>query len=190
MRQKRLRIFLLTVLSVSILATSAYAAGDYQTANVPIGSSSEVVMSGDIQPTLMSVTIPAYVPFTVSRALEGTNKVISPRITMTNLSGTPVTVGVSYARVDLSGLRNTSWSSSGAVAANQIAVGFQPEAVENQMPVSLSNSQWLAQGYQSLSIADLYAYSSSTVYVVGALGDQVPGEGTFTVVPTFVVRPV
>ncbi|MDE6454771.1 MAG: hypothetical protein K2L38_02400 [Dysosmobacter sp.] len=190
MKQKKFRMFLLTILTVSLLATCAYAAGDYQTANVPIGSSSEVVMDGDIQPTLMSVTIPAYVPFTVSRALEGSNKVISPRITMSNLSGTPVTVNVAYARVDLSGLRNTAWSSSGIVQPNQIAVGFQPETVENQLPVSQTAPQWLAQGPQSLNIADLYAYSSSTVYVVGALGDQVPGEGSFTVIPTFVVRPV
>ena len=190
MKHKRIPALLLVILTVGMLAVHAHASENYQTANVPIGSSNEVVMAGDIQPTLMSVTIPTYVPFTVSRALEGTNKVISPRITMSNRSGIPVSVNVSYARINLSNLQGTTWSSTGNVGPNQISIGFQPEVTENQMPVSLSQPQWLADGAQSLNISNLYAYGSSTIYVVGTLGDAVPGEGSFTVIPTFVVSPI
>ncbi len=187
MKKTHFRNLLLTALAAALLLTSAYAAGSYQTSNVPIGSSSEVVMDGAIEPTLMTVVLPAYVPFTLSRALEGSNKAISPRITMSNLSGVPVSVAVTNNRVDLSGLQNTYWNSAGSPGSQEISIGFQPETVENQMPVSLSQTQWLAEGWQYLPIADLYSFSNSTVYVVGALGDQVPEEGSFTVIPTFVV---
>ena len=187
MKQNRIRSFLLAALATALLMTTAYAANDYQTSNVPIGSSSEVVMDGSIEPTLMTVVLPAYVPFTVSRALDGTNKVISPRITMSNLSGVPVNVTVTNNRVNLSGLQGTSWNSTGNPGSNQIAIGFQPEITENQMPVSLSQTRWLAEGRQNLPVADLYSYANSTVYVVGTLGNQVPEEGSFTVIPTFVV---
>lgn len=190
MKTKNFRIIMLTMLAAVLLATSVFAADAYQSANVPIGSSSEVVMAGNIEPTLMSVTLPSYVPFTVSRSLEGTNKVISPRITMSNLSGVPVEVNVTYNRVNLSGLQGTTWNSTGNVASNQISIGFQAETDENQMPVSLNQTQWLAQGAQFLNVANLYAYGNSSVYVVGTLGDQVPEEGAFTVIPTFVVSRV
>lgn len=187
MKKTHIRGLLLTALAAALLLTTAYAANNYQTSNVPIGSSSEVVMDGSIEPTLMTVVLPAYVPFTVSRALEGTNKVISPRITMSNLSGVPVNVTITDNRVNLSGLQGTSWNSTGNPGSQQIAIGFQPEVVENQMPVSLNQTKWLAEGRQNLPIANLYSYSDSTVYVVGTLGSQVPEEGSFTVIPTFVV---
>lgn len=190
MKRYHIRGLLLAALAAALLLTTAYAAGGYQTSNVPIGSSSEVVMDGSIEPTLMSVVLPAYVPFTVSRALEGSNKVISPRITMSNLSGVPVSVTVSDNRVDLSGLQGTTWNSAGYPGGTEISIGFQPEVTENQMPAALSQTRWLAVGRQSLPVADLYSYASSTVYVVGALGDQVPEEGSFTVIPTFVVSRV
>ena len=187
MKRIHIRRLLLAMLATALLLTTAFAANSYQTSNVPIGSSSEVVMDGTIEPTLMTVVLPAYVPFTVSRALEGTNKVISPRITMSNLSGVPVNVTVTNNRVDLSGLQGTTWNSTGNPGGKQIAIGFQPETVENQMPVSLNQTKWLAVGRQNLPVADLYSFSNSTVYVVGTLGDQVPEEGSFTVIPTFVV---
>lgn len=190
MKKNHIRgILLAAVVAVSLL-TTAYAANNYQTSNVPIGASSEVVMAGNIEPTLMTVVLPAYVPFTVSRALEGSNKVISPRITMSNLSGVPVSVIVTDNRVDLSDLQGTTWDSTGKPSSRQVAIGFQPETIENQMPVSLNQTKWLAQGRQNLPIADLYSYANSTVYVVGTLGDQVPEEGSFTVIPTFVVSRV
>lgn len=63
-----------------LLTANAYAAGSYQDKNLPLGSSSEVLMVGEIEPTVMSVTVPSYVPFHVSRSVEGENKVISPRL--------------------------------------------------------------------------------------------------------------
>lgn len=190
MKQKKFRIPLLAMMMAALLATSVYAADSYQSSNVPIGASSEVVMSGDIEPTLMSVTLPSYVPFTVSRSLAGTNKVISPRITMSNLSGVPVAVNVTYTRVNLNNLPGTTWSSNGDVGSSQIAIGFQPETVENQMPTALSQTQWLADGWQYMNVTNLYAYGNSSVYLVGTLGDQVPEEGTFTVISTLVASKV
>lgn len=190
MKRTHIRGLLLAALAVVSLLTTAYAANGYKTSNVPIGSSSEVIMAGNIEPTLMTVVLPAYVPFTVSRALEGSNKVISPRITMSNLSGVPVSVTVADNRVDLNGLQGTSWNSTGKPDSNEIAIGFQQETIENQMPVSLSQTKWLAEGRQNLPISDLYSYANSTVYVVGTLGSQVPEGGSFTVIPTFVVSRV
>lgn len=190
MKRTHIRGLLLAAVAAVSLLTTAYAASGYQTSNVPIGTSSEVVMAGNIEPTLMTVVLPAYVPFTVSRALEGTNKVISPRITMSNLSGVPVSVTVTDNRVDLDDLQGTSWNNTGNPGSNQVAIGFQQETIENQMPVSLNQTKWLAEGRQNLPIADLYSYANSTVYVVGTLGDQVPEEGGFTVIPTFVVSRV
>lgn len=187
MKKTHIRSLLLAALAAALLLSTAYAANGYQTSNVPIGSSSEVVMEGSIEPTLMTVVLPAYIPFTVSRALEGTNKVISPRITMSNLSGVPVGVTVTENRVDLRNLQGTTWNSTGNPGSQQIAIGFQPETVENQMPTSLNQTKWLSEGRQNLALADLYSYSNSTVYVVGTLGDQVPEEGSFTVIPTLVV---
>lgn len=190
MKRTYIRGLLLAVLTAVSLLTTVYAANSYQTSNVPIGASTEVVMDGTVEPTLMTVVLPTYVPFTVSRALEGSNKVISPRITMSNLSGVPVQVSVTNNRVDLSGLQGTTWNSTGDPGDKQIAIGFQAETAENQMPTTLSQTKWLAMGQQDLSIADLYSYASSTVYVVGTLGDQVPDEGSFSVIPTLVASRV
>ena len=100
MKRKLFSAILVVALSLSLFATAAYASNGYQSGDVPIGSSNEVLMVGTVMPSVMSVTMPTYVPFHVSRTIEGDNKVISPRITMTNNSSVPVNLDVVYTSVD------------------------------------------------------------------------------------------
>ena len=166
-----------------------YAAGAYQSEDVPIGSSNEVLMVGTVEPTIMSVTMPTYVPFHIARSVQGENKVISPRITVTNNSSVPVSLDVIYTSVDLSKLQGAAWGIGPNVAPNEIAIGFQPEVLANQMPTTLNQTTWLqANVQQNVSVMSLNAYGNSTMYVVGTLGDAVPENNSFSVIPTFVVR--
>ena len=143
MKHKRFLSFLTVVLAAALFSASAFAAGSYQDKDLPLGSSSEVLMVGEIEPTLMSVTIPSYVPFHISRSVEGENKVISPRVTILSHSGVPVNVDVAYTTVNLNGLKGTTWSDGQNVGENQIAIGFQPETLSNQLPTTLGQTKWL-----------------------------------------------
>ncbi len=188
MKKHKLFSLLAAILMAALSTASVCAAGSYQDKSIPIGSSSEVLMVGEIEPTIMSVTIPSYVPFHISRSIETENKVVSPRITMISHSGVPVSVDVVYTKVNLNGLQGTTWSSGQSVGSNQIAIGFQAETLANQMPVSLEQTKWLlANTPQHLNIASLNPYGNSVVYVVGTLGNAVPEDSSFTVTPTFVV---
>ncbi|MDE7262815.1 MAG: hypothetical protein K2N78_12260 [Oscillospiraceae bacterium] len=188
--KRKLSAFLAAILVVGLFVTGADASNSYQSGDIPIGSSNDVIMVGTIVPSIMSVTMPTYVPFHVSRTLEGDNKVISPRITMTNNSDVPVSLDVVYTSVDLSNLQGTTWAAGPNVGENQIAIGFQKETQLNQMPTTLNQTIWLkANTSDNISVMSLGAYGSDTMYVVGALGSAVPQNNTFTVIPTFVVRP-
>ncbi|MCI8740063.1 MAG: hypothetical protein HFG10_08140 [Oscillibacter sp.] len=188
MKHKRFLSFLTVVLAAALFSASAFAAGSYQDKDLPLGSSSEVLMVGEIEPTLMSVTIPSYVPFHISRSVEGENKVISPRVTILSHSGVPVNVDVAYTTVNLNGLKGTTWSDGQNVGENQIAIGFQPETLSNQLPTTLGQTKWLqANSPQYLNLTSLNPYGSSTLYVVGTLGAAVPEDSSFTVTPIFVV---
>ena len=187
--KRKLSVILAAIMAVSLFVTAAYAYNGYQSGDVPIGSSNEVLMVGTVVPSVMSVTIPSYVPFHVSRAIEGDNKVISPRITVTNNSSVPVSMEVAYTSVDLSKLQDTVWGIGPSVASNEIAIGFQPEMLANQMPTTLNQTTWLqANVQQNVSIMSLNPYGSSSMYVVGTLGSAVPENNSFSVIPTFVVR--
>lgn len=169
--------------AIPVLADDTTKSGD-----IPIGSSNEVEMVGIVEPTIMSVTVPTHVPFHVSRTLEGQNKVISPRITITNNSSVPVNLNVTYTKVDLSRLRGTTWSNGGYIGANQIAIGFQEEKINNKVPTGLENTKWLQNSYQHMNLMSLNAYGNSSMYVVGSLGDLVPENNSFSVIPTIVVE--
>ena len=56
--KRKLSVFLAAVMAVSLLATAAYASSNYQSGDVPIGSSNEVLMVGTVVPSVMSVTMP------------------------------------------------------------------------------------------------------------------------------------
>lgn len=199
MKKKILISALAVMLVVGTLMTGSYAAAAndavgyaveaYQNVDVPIGSSNEVTMVGTVEPTIMSVTMPTYVPFHISRSVEGENKVISPRINIVNNSSIPVSLDVVYTAVDLSRLPGTAWTTGPNVASNQIAIGLQPESLANQMPTTLEQTRWLLENTaQNVNIISLSAYDSSAIYVVGALGSSVSENESFTVTPTFVVR--
>ena len=126
MKQKQFLSFLAVVLVAVLFSTSAFAAGSYQEKDLPLGASSEVLMVGEIEPTLMSVTIPSYVPFHISRSVEGDNKVISPRVVITSHSGVPVNIDVAYTTVNLNGLKGTTWSDSQYVGENPSASSRKP----------------------------------------------------------------
>ena len=145
-------------------------------------------MVGTIEPTILSVTMPTFVPFNISNSLSTQNKVISPRIQMKNNSNIPVRVDVSYTRVDLSKLNHVEWSNTGTVTDNQIAIGLKQEETKNEMPTGLSQARWLkANQTQNLNVLILNANQEGALYVVGALGQNVSDNGTFNVTPTFVV---
>ena len=166
--KRRLFAVLAALTAFSIFITTAYASNNYQSGDVPIGSSNEVLMVGTVVPSVMSVTMPTYVPFHVSRTIEGDNKVISPRVTVTNNSSVPVTLDVTYTSVDLSKLAGTTWNAGPNVSPNQIAIGFQMETLANQMPTSLSQTTWLQAGVQqSISVMSLNPYGNGAMYVVG-----------------------
>ena len=192
MKTKSIFRLLPILLIGALLVTSAYGADlpiGASNMDIPIGASGDMVMVGTVEPTIMSVTMPTYVPFHIARAVQGDNKVISPRITVTNNSSVPVSLEVSYTRVDLSKLPGTTWNNGQYVGNNQIAIGFQPETTVNQMPTSLAGTKWLqANVFQNVNVMSLSAYGESAMYVVGTLSSAVPENNTFSVIPTFVVR--
>lgn len=192
MKLKMVFRILPVVLLAALLVTSAYGADlpiGASSMDIPIGTSGDMVMVGTVEPTIMSVTMPTYVPFHIARAVQGDNKVISPRITVTNNSNVPVSLDVAYTTVDLSKLQGAAWGIGPDVAPNEIAIGLQLETLANQMPTTLSQTTWLqANVQQNASIMSLNAYGNSTMYVVGTLGAAVPENNSFSVIPTFVVR--
>ncbi len=199
MKKKMLISALAVMLVAGVLMSGSYAAASdgivgyaveaYQDEDIPIGSSNEVTMVGTVEPTIMSVTMPTYVPFHISRSVQGDNKVISPRINIINNSSIPVSLDVVYTAVDLSRLPGAAWAIGPVVDSNQIAIGLQPESLANQMPTTLEQTRWLVDNMaQNVNIISLSAYDSSAIYVVGTLGSAVPENESFTVTPTFVVR--
>lgn len=180
------------VAAVMLLAGAALpvqAADAMKTGDVTIGTSNDVQMVGTIEPTIMSVTIPSYVPFSMTRSLDGENKVLSPRITIVNKSQVPVELDVVGTVVDLSRLDGTTWSNGVYFGENQIAIGFKQEVEANVAPTNLDDAQWLqTNSSQRIRLMDLGASQQGSMYVVGGLGDLVAEDKSFSVTPTFVVR--
>ena len=145
----------------------------------------EIELVGHVEPTIISVVMPSYIPFDISKSQPADNKVVSPEINVTNNSNVPVVIYVDNARVDLSNLQGTSWSNSGVVAENQVAVGLTEAAVQ---PENLGGAKWLAQGQQNTELIRLVSQQDGKMFIVGAIGSQVPENQVFSVVPTLVVK--
>lgn len=155
---------------------------------IKVGEAGEVEMVGKIEASILSVTMPTYVPFTISHDLDNENKVISPRIPVINNSSVPIDVTVSRTYVNLRQMPNTSWSDTGVVDKHQIAIGLKEEKNYYQMPENLTNTNWLRSNQvQDLTIMTLDPHENRVMYVVGALGSLVSDYGSFQVTPTFVV---
>lgn len=178
------------VLSASLFfSSSAFAAETRTSKDIPIGSSGQMEMIGTIEPTILSVTMPSFVPFNISNSLSTQNKVISPRINVSNNSNVPIQVDVAYTSVDMRKMRNTTWSDNGVVNDNQIAIGFKQEERLNEMPTDLLHARWLAANrYQNMNVLILDANQEGAMYVVGTLGSLVSESTTFNVTPTLIVR--
>lgn len=100
----------------------------------------------------------------------------------------PVQIDVAYTSVDISKLRNTTWSDDGTVGPNQIAIGLKQEEADGEMPKDFSQARWLKDNEaQDLNVMVLDMNEEGALYVVGALGSQVTENVTFNVTPTFVV---
>lgn len=187
---KKKSVFLQLFLAATMLfSTAAYAAEVTSTRDIPLGGSGQMEMVGTIEPTILSVTMPTFVPFNISNSLSTQNKVISPRINVKNNSNVPVEVNVAYTKVNLENLKNTTWSSDGTVDANQIAIGLKQESAENEMPEDLAHTRWLKDGdNDNMNVLILDSNQEGAMYVVGTLGQNVSESATFNVTPTFVVK--
>ena len=186
---KKKTMILQLALAASLLFSTVAHAGDItSTRDIPVGSSGQMEMVGTIEPTILSVTMPSFVPFNISNSLSTQNKVVSPRIKVKNNSNVPVQVDVVYTNVDISKLNNTTWSDTGSVTANQIAIGLKQEEKENEMPTDLAHARWLkANVKQDMNVMILDSNQEGAMYVVGTLGQNVSESATFNVTPTFVV---
>lgn len=186
--KKRHLILQLTLAASLLFSTVTYAAEVTSTRDIPVGGSGQMEMVGTIEPTILSVTMPTFVPFNLSSSLSTQNKVISPRINVKNNSNIPVQVDVAHTTVDMSKMPNVGWSDTGAVEPNEIAIGLKQESAEGEMPTTLAQARWLKKNAdQDMNVMILDANQEGAMYVVGTLGQDVSESATFNVTPTFVV---
>lgn len=189
MKSKKLIKFVSLFSAMALMITSVSAQNTAPIKDIPIGSSgNSIEMVGTIQPTIMSVTMPSSVSFNISKSIPEQNKVISPRINVKNNSNIPVDIDINYVNVNLSKMTDTYWNNNGNVGNNEIAIGLKKETELNQMPTDLSQANWLKHGSQYINVLKLAPNGADAMYVVGALGADVPENATFSVIPTFVAR--
>lgn len=186
---KKKTLFLQLAVAASLLfSTVTYAAEITSTRDIPVGGSGQMEMIGTIEPTILSVTMPTFVPFNLSSSLSTQNKVISPRINVKNNSNVPVQVDVAYTDVNLDNMPGIGWSNDGSVGPNDIAIGLKKESVKDEMPKDLAQARWLKYNEkQNMNVLILDANQEDAMYVVGTLGQNVSASATFNVTPTFVV---
>lgn len=152
---------------------------------IDLDNPQDVQLHGEVEPTIISVTAPSYIPFSMSRSLARENKAVSPRIAVQNHSAVPVEVYVADTRIDLSELNGASWSTDGNVGEKQVAVGFKQAQTE---PQTLAGAQWLREGKQETILSTLDPQAASSLFVVGALGAGIPENRGFTVIATLMVH--
>ncbi len=186
---KKVLSFLLTVAMVFACSQAVFAdARAYRDSGdivIETSGGKEIELVGHVEPTIISVVMPSYIPFDISKSQPAENKVVSPEIKVTNNSNVAVTIYVDNARVDLSNLQGTSWNNNGMVAENQVAVGLTEAAAQ---PENLMGARWLAQGQQNTELLRLIPQQNGKMFIVGAIGSQVPENQVFSVVPTLVVK--
>lgn len=192
MTRKRLAILLVAICTLcASIGLGAYAAYD-SNMDITVGDSTnggQITMVGTVQPSVLSVTMPSYIPFSISKAIANQNKVVSPRIPVANNSTIPVSIYIKSTSVNIKALPGTQWATRSTVGNNEIAIGLKNETVENAAPTNLNETQWLENGEQDISLVNLGPNGEGYLYVVGTLGMAVPENQTFSVVPTLVVKP-
>lgn len=154
--------------------------------NIAIQGGKSIELVGTVQPTIISVTMPAYIPFDMNYSLSTVNKVISPAIDVTNHSTVPVDISVGKTSVDLSKMPNASWSDNGnSILSDQIAVGLVESRTQ---PQDFSGAKWLKNGTNNTPLlTNLAANAVGRLYIVGNIGSEAGSTGTFTVTPTLIV---
>lgn len=184
-------ILLVTAMCPAVYAADsrAYDSDVYDSGGgieITTGGGKQIQLVGHVSPTIISVTMPSRIPFDISAGVSRENQVVSPKITVENHSAVPVNVSVDHTEVDISKLGGTvEWKMQADVGDNGLAVGFAKSETE---PGNLNGAMWLANGEQNLRLLDLNANGQGTLFVVGAIGNAVPQNGTFTVTPTLVVQ--
>lgn len=169
-------------------AVSASAASYSDSGATIVDSGGTLIgMAGTTQNTILSVTMPSYIPFELSRNISMENKAVSPRIDITNNSEIPVEVYVSDVDCDFSQIpyccldTDPEWVSQ---SSYELAVGFQ---VQQTAPSTFRNAKWFHEGIQHMTLTTISAKDTQSMYVVAALGTQVPDGRSFTLIPTVVV---
>ena len=170
--KKGLAFALCVLLIVGMSCTAAFA-DTFTTGSavVPIsGGGIQVDMSGSVTPTILSVTLPANIVFEIGKSNEGENKVLSPRVPVSNGSSQGVYIYAQNTQVDMSQMGGAVYvpSTSGgslavtaggfavsgggfvtsgsiSVMPNEIAVGFTEEQVPTYSAVmpGLGQARWL-----------------------------------------------
>lgn len=155
--------------------------------DITIGTSGgkEISLVGHVEPTLITVTMPSYIPFDISKSASTENKVLSPSIDITNNSKVPVSIYVDNTRIDIGQLSGASWGTSANITERQVAIGFTEAA---SAPSGLGDASWLLNGKQKTDLLRIDSQSSGNLFIVGAIGDLVPENKTFSVTPTLVVK--
>lgn len=166
-------------------ATPGTSGSTIGSSKVVMESGSDIELHGNIEPTIISVTVPSYIPFSMSRSLTTENKVVSPKIDVLNHSTVPVNMYVDKTKVDLASLPGAIWSSTGRVTENQVAIGMTSSQT---MPEDLDDAAWLLNGRQHTNISTMPALGADRLFLVGTLGADVPENRDFTVIATLVVR--
>lgn len=191
--KKVLALILSLCVMIGMAAPVFAAVGAYDTAFVDSGdvninaeNGNDVELRGNIVPTILSVTMPSYIPFDMSKTLPTENKVVSPRITVSNHSAAPVTVYVDNTKINLKEIPGAFWQTSRYTYDKGIAIGFTENAVASSLDDGLV--KWLQDGKQHTDLTRVYPNSSSALYVAGSLGYSVPETGAFSVVATMVAR--
>lgn len=148
-----------------------------------------IQLVGTVDPTVISVTMPAYIPFDLSYGVARENKAVSPVIDVTNHSTVPVNITVGNTSVDLTKLKGATWSDNGApgmLQPSQVAVGF---VQANEEPDYLYNAIWLNRGANDKALlTHLGSNSVGRLFIVGNIGYNVTSTGSFTVTPTLLVK--
>lgn len=218
-KTKKAMAFALCVLLIVGASCTAASAGTFTTGSavVPIsGGGIQVSMSGSVEPTILSVTLPTDIVFEIGKSNEGENKVLSPAVPVSNGSSQGVYIYAQNTQVDMSQMGGAVYvpsttggslavtaggfvvsgggfvtSGSISVMPNEIAVGFSEERVPTSGAVmpGLGQARWLIHDPDQ----NIWMNRTQLAYI--------PGNGTTTLhvvgtlgsqVPeggTFTVRP-
>ena len=110
----------------------------------------------------LSVFLDAVMAISCALPCQPHHRGVSPRITVTNNSSVSVALDMTYTLVDLSKLPGAAWGIGPNVASNEIAIGFQTETLDNQMPTTFNQTTWLqANTQQNVNIMSLNAYGTA-----------------------------